>query len=44
MDKKANDTFAFDLENRLDDFFNDALPDQKIRIRKKPKRPMPKFR
>lgn len=28
MDKKANDTFAFDLENRLDDFFNDALPDQ----------------
>lgn len=27
MDKKANDTFAFDLENRLDDFFNDALPD-----------------
>jgi len=28
VDKKANDTFAFDLENRLDDFFNDALPDQ----------------
>ena len=27
MDKKANDTFAFDLENRLDDFFNDELPD-----------------
>ena len=26
MDKKANDTFAFDLENRLDDFFSDALP------------------
>lgn len=28
MDKKANDTFAFDLENRLDDFFSDALPAQ----------------
>ena len=28
MDKKANDTFAFDLENRLDDFFSDALPTQ----------------
>ena len=28
MDKKANDTFAFDLENRLDDFFSDALPPQ----------------
>ncbi|PID39754.1 MAG: hypothetical protein CR984_06130 [Proteobacteria bacterium] len=30
MDKKANDTFAFDLENRLDDFFNDSnsLPAQ----------------
>ena len=26
MDKKANDTFAFDLENRLDDFFSDAMP------------------
>ncbi len=26
MDKKANDTFAFDLENRLDDFFSDSLP------------------
>jgi len=28
VDKKANDTFAFDLENRLDDFFSDALPPQ----------------
>lgn len=28
MDKKANDTFAFDLENRLDDFFSDSLPTQ----------------
>ena len=28
MDKKANDTFAFDLENRLDDFFSDSLPPQ----------------
>jgi len=28
VDKKANDTFAFDLENRLDDFFSDALPSQ----------------
>ena len=28
MDKKANDTFAFDLENRLDDFFSDSLPSQ----------------
>ena len=28
MDKKANDTFAFDLENRLDDFFSDSLPAQ----------------
>ena len=28
MDKKASDTFAFDLENRLDDFFSDALPPQ----------------
>ena len=28
MDKKANDTFAFDLENRLDDFFSDTLPSQ----------------
>jgi hypothetical protein len=28
VDKKANDTFAFDLENRLDDFFNDALRTQ----------------
>jgi hypothetical protein len=26
VDKKANDTFAFDLENRLDDFFSDSLP------------------
>lgn len=26
MDKKADDTFAFDLENRLDDFFSDSLP------------------
>jgi hypothetical protein len=26
VDKKANDTFAFDLENRLDDFFSDELP------------------
>lgn len=26
MDKKASDTFAFDLENRLDDFFSDSLP------------------
>jgi hypothetical protein len=26
VDKKANDTFAFDLENRLDDFFSDAMP------------------
>ncbi len=26
MDKKANDTFAFDLENRLDDFFSDSMP------------------
>ena len=26
MDKKANDTFAYDLENRLDDFFSDSLP------------------
>ena len=24
MGKKANDTFAFDLDNRLDDFFSDA--------------------
>jgi len=28
VDKKANDTFAFDLENRLDDFFSDSLPPQ----------------
>ena len=28
MDNKANDTFAFDLENRLDDFFSDSLPAQ----------------
>lgn len=28
MNKKANDTFAFDLENRLDDFFSDSLPSQ----------------
>lgn len=28
MDKKASDTFAFDLENRLDDFFSDSLPPQ----------------
>ncbi|MGD8702248.1 MAG: hypothetical protein PVH26_07410 [Desulfosarcina sp.] len=28
MDKKANDTFAFDLENRLDDFFSDSMPSQ----------------
>ena len=28
MEKKANDTFAFDLENRLDDFFSDSLPSQ----------------
>ena len=26
MNEKANDTFAFDLENRLDDFFSDSLP------------------
>jgi hypothetical protein len=30
VDKKANDTFAFDLENRLDDFFSDSLPPQEI--------------
>lgn len=28
MDNKAKDTFAFDLENRLDDFFSDSLPVQ----------------
>lgn len=28
MEKKASDTFAFDLENRLDDFFNDSIPSQ----------------
>ena len=28
MENKANDTFAFDLENRLDDFFSDSLPAQ----------------
>jgi hypothetical protein len=28
VDKKANDTFAFDLENRLDDFFSDSMPSQ----------------
>ena len=28
MNEKANDTFAFDLENRLDDFFSDSLPSQ----------------
>ncbi|MGA6924734.1 MAG: hypothetical protein WBY88_03570 [Desulfosarcina sp.] len=28
MNSKANDTFAFDLENRLDDFFSDSLPPQ----------------
>ncbi len=28
MDKKASDTFAFDLENRLDDFFSDDIPSQ----------------
>jgi hypothetical protein len=28
VDEKAKDTFAFDLENRLDDFFSDALPPQ----------------
>lgn len=28
MNSIANDTFAFDLENRLDDFFSDSLPPQ----------------
>lgn len=28
MENKANDTFAFDLENRLDDFFSDSLQAQ----------------
>jgi hypothetical protein len=28
VDKKASDTFAFDLENRLDDFFSDEIPSQ----------------
>jgi hypothetical protein len=28
VNKKANDTFAFDLDNRLDDFFSDSLPPQ----------------
>lgn len=28
MKNKANDTFAFDLENRLDDFFSDSLQAQ----------------
>ncbi len=28
MDNNAKDTFAFDLENRLDDFFSDSLPSQ----------------
>jgi len=26
MDEKANDTYAFDLDNRLDNFFSDATP------------------
>jgi hypothetical protein len=28
VENKANDTFAFDLENRLDDFFSDSLQAQ----------------
>jgi hypothetical protein len=28
MDEKANDTYAFDLDNRLDNFFSDAAPSQ----------------
>ena len=28
MGKKANDTFAFDLDNRLDDFFSDSSASQ----------------
>jgi hypothetical protein len=28
VENKANDTFAFDLENRLDDFFSDSLKAQ----------------
>jgi len=28
VENKANDTFAFDLENRLDDFFSDSMPAQ----------------
>jgi hypothetical protein len=39
VDKKANDTFAFDLENRLDDFFNDALPDQEEPASEEPHAP-----
>jgi len=39
VDKKANDTFAFDLENRLDDFFNDALADQEDPVSEEPQAP-----
>jgi hypothetical protein len=28
VENKAKDTFAFDLDNRLDDFFSDSLPAQ----------------
>ena len=39
MDKKANDTFAFDLENRLDDFFSDAMPSQEESSAEEPQAP-----
>jgi hypothetical protein len=38
VDKNANDTFAFDLENRLDDFFSDSLsrPDEPSTVQEPP--------
>lgn len=43
MDKKANDTFAFDLENRLDDFFSDSMPSQKEPAADEPQAPKPEL-
>ena len=40
MDKKANDTFAFDLENRLDDFFSDSMPSQEKSSAEEPQAPI----
>lgn len=46
MDNKANDTFAYDLENRLDDFFSDPVsnPDAPDATQQPPIAPHPRLK